>query len=125
MRICLSAEAESELRSLKGLDRDVGIALEACIEMLALDANEFEGREGFSIKRVGGLFRRGIRIYRVKYEKYIPGVRILFFSVPPKNCVFVSGIHPRGALGKGNDYDFAREPFTRAQRYWSLRGRLC
>ena len=93
--------------------------------MLTLEANEFEGHEGFSIKRVRGLFRKGIRIYRVKYEKYIYGLRILFFSVAAKDCVFVTGIHKRGDLGIGMDYDFSREPFTRAQRYWGMRDRLC
>lgn len=93
--------------------------------MLELDANEFEGREGFSVKKIVGLFRRGIRLYRLKYEKYIPGVRVLFFSVASKNCVFVTGIHPRADLGQGRNYDFFREPFVRAQRYWALRERLC
>jgi hypothetical protein len=61
----------------------------------------------------------------VKYEKYIPGLRILFFSVPGKNCVFVTGIHARPDLGIGNDYNFSREPFARAQRYWGVRNTLC
>jgi hypothetical protein len=125
MRVCLSGEAESEFRAVRQLDRETGIALEACIEMLGLDANEFEGQEGFSVKRIGGLFRRGIRIYRVKYEKYIPALRILFFSVPVKNCVFITGIHRRGDLGIGMDYDFSKEAFARAQRYWGMRERLC
>lgn len=122
MRICQSKEAEEEIRRIAALDRDIGVALNACIEMLAIDANEFEGQEGFSIRRIGGAFRRGIRIYRVKYEKYIAGLRVLFFSVPAKNCVFVTGVHSRSDLG---DYEFSREPLTRAIRYWGMRDRLC
>jgi hypothetical protein len=91
--------------------------------MLGLDANEFEGEDGFSIQRVGGLFRRGVRLSRVKYEKYIPGIRVLFFSIPAKDCVFVSGIHQRGDLG--GEYDFAKEPFVRARRYWGMKEGLC
>ncbi|SRR6266567_3616638 len=125
MRVCISKEAEQELRSFRQLDRETGIALDACIEMLALDANEFEGYEGFSIKRIGGLFRRGIRVYRVKYEKYIFGLRIFFFSVAGKDCIFVTGVHQRGNLGVGMDYDFSKEPFVRAQRYWGMKDRLC
>lgn len=125
MRICFSREATEEMHTLRALDPDLSEAIEACIGMLAIDANEFEGHEGFSIKRVGGLFRRGIRVYRVKYEKYIAGFRILFFSVASKDCVFVSGIHRRGDLGTGNDYDFARDPFARVQRYWGMKERLC
>ncbi|MEX0879025.1 MAG: hypothetical protein WEB59_16115 [Thermoanaerobaculia bacterium] len=125
MRTQKSVEAEEELNQLKRLDRETGIALEACSEMLIVDANEFEGHEGFSIKRVGGLFKRGVRVSRVKYEKYIHGRRILFFSIPTRNCVFVTGIHARGDLGVGNDYDFAKEPFTRAARYWGMRNTLC
>ncbi len=49
MRTCLSAEAQDELKSFKALERDTGIALEACIGMLGIDANEFEGQDGFSI----------------------------------------------------------------------------
>jgi hypothetical protein len=52
-------------------------------------------------------------------------VRILFFSIPVRNCVFVTGIHSRGVLGVGQDYDFSKEPFTRAQRYWGFRENLC
>lgn len=125
MQVKLSGEATVELTHLRGLDRDIGESLQACIEMLALEVNEFEGHEGFSIKRVIGLYRKGIRISRVKYEKYIRGLRILFFVVPGKQCVFVSGIHARGDLGEGNNYDFLREPFVRAQRYWGMRDRLC
>ncbi len=122
MRICQSKEAEEEIERIAVLDRDVGVALNACIEMLAIDANEFEGHEGFSIRRIGGAFRRGIRIYRVKYEKYIFGVRILFFSIPTKDCVFVTGVHSRRDLG---DYELSREPLTRALRYWAMKDRLC
>lgn len=122
MRICRSKEAEEEIRRIAALDRDIGVALNACIGMLAIDANEFEGHEGFSVRRVGGAFRRGIRIYRVKYEKYIAGLRILFFSIPSKNCVFVTGVHSRSDLG---DYALASEPLMRATRYWAMRERLC
>jgi hypothetical protein len=125
MQICKSNEAESEIQSLSHLDRELSVALEACIGMLAMDPNEFEGQDGFSIKRIGGLFRRGIRLYRVKYEKYISGRRILFFTVPAKNCVFVTGVHARGELGVGMDYDFSREGFVRAIRYWGMKDRLC
>jgi hypothetical protein len=125
MSLCHSPEVMEELKSFRELDRDIGIALDACIDMLRLEANEFEGQDGFSIKRVGGLFRRGIRVYRVKYERYIPGIRILFFSIPEKDCVFVSGAHRRSDLGVGMDYDFSREAFARAQRYWGMRSRLC
>ena len=122
MKICRSKEAEEEIRKIAALDRDVGIALNACIEMLSIDANEFEGNEGFSIRRIGEAFRRGVRIYRVKYEKYIFGLRILFFSVPSKDCVFVTGVHSRGDLV---NYEISRPPLTRAVRYWSMRERLC
>jgi hypothetical protein len=115
-------EAEEEIRRIAALDRDVGIALNACIEMLSLDANEFEGNEGFSIRRIGEAFRRGFRIYRVKYEKYIFGLRILFFSVPSKDCVFVTGVHSRSDLV---NYELSRAPLTRAIRYWGMRERLC
>ncbi len=125
MRVCLSAEAQDELKSFKALDRDTGIGLEACIEMLRIDASEFEGQEGFSIKRIGGLFRRGVRLYRIKYERYIPGLRILFFSIAAKSCVFISGVHRRSDLGIGMDYDFSRDPFARAQRYWGMKNQLC
>ena len=125
MQTCLSPEAETELELFKELDRDVGIALEASIGMLAWDPNEVELLDGFSIKRVVGLYRRGIRVSRVKYENQFHGVRILFFPISSKDCVFVSGIHSRGDLGLGNKYDFFREPFVRAQRYWGLREGLC
>jgi hypothetical protein len=59
------------------MDSNVGEAIRACIDMLQRDANEFKGIDGFSVKRIGGLFRRGIRVYRVKYERCIPGLRIL------------------------------------------------
>jgi hypothetical protein len=91
--------------------------------MLGLDANEFEGVDGFSIKRVGGLFRRGVRLSRVKYDKYVPAIRVLFFSIHTKDCIFVSGIHRRGDLGR--EYDFSKEPFVRARRYWGMREILC
>jgi hypothetical protein len=122
MKTCLSTEAQSEITRLK-VDPDCAEALRACIEMLSIDANEFEGRDGFSIRRVGGLFRRGVRLYRMKYEKYAPGKRVLFFSVPSRQCVFVTGVHDRSELG--TDYNFAKEPFVRALRYWGLRERLC
>jgi hypothetical protein len=125
MRVCLSREAETELGFFKAKDRAVGIALEASIGMLSSDANEVELPDGMSIQRVGGLFRRGIRVSRVKYENYFPGVRILFFSIQARNCVYVTGIHSRGDLGVGKNYDFSKEPFTRAQRYWGFRGNLC
>jgi hypothetical protein len=67
----------------------------------------------------------GFGVSRVKHEKQFPGVRILFFSIPVRNCVFVTGIHSRGVLGVGQDYDFSKEPFTRAQRYWGFRENLC
>ncbi|HEY3203349.1 MAG TPA: hypothetical protein VGL03_06775 [Thermoanaerobaculia bacterium] len=119
MRVRLSKEAKQELDSLSALDRNVGIALDA------IDANEFEGQEGFSIKRIGGMFRKGIRLYRMKYEKYFSGIRVLFFSIPRGDCVFVTGIHARSDLGVGRDYNFSREPFARAVRYWGMKERLC
>ena|ERR1700736_1080614 len=125
MLVQLSAEATQELSRIKSLDRDVGEALQACIEMLAIEVNEFEGQEGFSIQRVVGLHRRGVRVSRLKYEKYIRGLRVLFFVVSGKHCEFVSGIHPREDLGEGNNYDFFRDPFVRVQRYWGMRDRLC
>lgn len=125
MRVCLSREAEAELALFKAKDRVVGIALEACIRMLSTDANEVDLPGGMSIQRVGGLFRRGIRVSRVKYEHYFPGVRILFFSIPARNCVFVTGLHRRGELGVGKNYDFSKEPFVRAQRYWGFKENLC
>jgi hypothetical protein len=125
MRVCLSREAETELDSFKAKNRFAGIALEAPIAMLASDANEVELADGMSIQRVSGLFRRGIRVSRVKYENHFPGLRILFFSIPARNCVFVTGIHGRGELGVGKNYDFSKEPFTRAQRYWGFRENLC
>jgi len=125
MRTCLSPEAETELKLFKDLDRDVGIALEASIGMLAWDPNEVEPLDGFSIQRVVGLYRRGIRVSRVKYENHFHGIRILFFPISTRACVFVTGIHSRGDLGLGNSYDFFREPFVRAQRYWGLREGLC
>jgi hypothetical protein len=125
MLVCLSREAEEELTFFKANNRDVGIALEASIRMLSIDANEVELADGMSIQRVGGLFRRRIRVSRVKYEKHFPGVRILFFSIQSKNCIFITGIHSRGQLGVGRNYDFSKDPFTRAQRYWGLRENLC
>jgi hypothetical protein len=125
MRVYLSREAEAELDSFKAENRFAGIALEASIAMLASDANEVELADGMSIQRVGGLFRRGIRVSRVKYEKHFPGVRILFFSIPARKCVFVTGLHGRAELGVGKNYDFSKEPFTRAQRYWGFRESLC
>lgn len=123
MRICLSAEAQIELESLARRSPDLAEGVRACIEMLSLDANEFEGVDGFSIKRVGGLFKRGVRVSRVKYENYIPSVRVLFFSIPAKDCIFISGIHRRGDLG--GEYDFTREPFVRARRYRGMKEILC
>lgn len=125
MRVCLSREAERELGFFKTRNRVAGIALEASIAVLARDANEIELADGMSVKRVVGLFRRGVRVSRVKYENYFPGVRILFFSIPARDCVFVTGIHSRGELGVGKNYDFSKEPFTRAQRYWGFRENLC
>lgn len=125
MRVCLSREAETELGFFKAKNRVAGIALEATIATLASEANEVELPDGMSIQRVGGLFRRGIRVSRVKYENHFPGVRFLFFSIPARNCVFVTGIHSRGDLGVGKNYDFSKEPFTRAQRYWGFRENLC
>jgi hypothetical protein len=84
----------------------------------AANANELEGADGFSIRRV-------ICISRVKYEKYIPGLRILFFSIPLKACVYVTGVHARADLGVGREYDFSRAAFARAQRYWGIRKHLC
>lgn len=123
MRVCLSAEAHTELESLGRRNPDVAEGVRACIEMVGLDANEFEGIDGFSIKRVGGLFRRGVRVSRVKYENYIPSIRVLFFSIPAKDCIFVSGIHHRNDLG--GEYDFTKEPFVRARRYWGMKEILC
>lgn len=125
MRVCLSREAETELGFFKAKNRVAGIALEASIAVLASDANEVDLPNGMSIQRVGGLFRRGIRVSRVKYEKYFPGVKVLFFSIQSRNCVFVTEVHSRGELGVGKDYDFSKEPFTRAQRYWGFRENLC
>jgi len=122
MHLCRSKEADEEIRKIASLDRDMGIALEACISMLAIDANEFEGQEGFSVRRIGAAFRRGIRLYRVKYERYIPGLRIFFFSIPAEDCVFITGIHPRADL---QDYTISRDPLSRAIRYWGMRERLC
>ena len=99
--------------------------MEACIGMLRREANELEGVDGFSIRRVIGLSQRGIRISRVKYERYIPGLRILFFSIPLKACIYVTGVHARGDLGVGREYDFSRAAFARAQRYWGMRNHLC
>lgn len=99
--------------------------MEACIEMLRREANELEGVDGFSIRRVIGLSQRGIRISRVKYERYIPGLRILFFSIPLKDCIYVTGVHGRADLGVGREYDFSRAAFARAQRYWGMRNHLC
>ncbi|MDQ5858130.1 MAG: helix-turn-helix domain-containing protein [Acidobacteriota bacterium] len=95
----MSEEAEEEIGRFWRLDANVGEALEACIRMLRRDANELEGVDGFSIRRVIGLYRRGIRISRVKYERYIPGLRILFFSIPLKACIYVTGVHARADLG--------------------------
>lgn len=125
MRVCLSTEAETELALFRALDREVGIALEAAIEMLATDANEIDLPDGLSIQRVAGLHRRGIRVSRLKYEKYFHGVRVLFFSIPSRNCVFITGVHNRGDLGEGRNYDFAKEPFIRAQRCWGMKETLC
>lgn len=124
MHPCLSPEAEKELSRFKALDRDVGIALEASIEMLPFDPNEVELPDGLSIKPVVGLYRRGIRLSRVKYENHFHGIRILFFPIASKDCIFVTGIHNRGDLGSGN-YDFFREPLVRAQSYWRLREGVC
>lgn len=125
MHVCLSQEAEAELKLFRNLDRDVGIGLEASIEMLPRDPNEVELLDGFSIQHVVGLHRRGIRVSRVKYEKHFHGVRVLFFPISSKDCIFVTGIHGRGELGVGNSYEFFREPFVRAQRYWGLRESVC
>jgi hypothetical protein len=125
MRVCKSRETETELQAVKVKSRDLGIALEASIGMLSEDVNEVELPDGFSIKRVVGLYRRRISVSRVKYEKYFPGKRILFFPISTRNCVFVTGIHNRSELGIGRNYDFAKEPFIRAQRYWGLRENLC
>ena len=125
MHVCLSPEAETELKRCKDLDRDVGIALEASIEMLALDPNPVELLDGFSIQYVVALHRRGIRLSRLKYENHFHGVRVLFLPISSRDCVFVTGIHGRGDLGLGGSYDLFREPFVRAQRYWRLRESLC
>lgn len=125
MQSCLSPECQVELQHFTDMDSNVGEAIQACVDMLQRDANEFEGLDGFSVKRIAGLFRKGIRVYRVKYERYIPGLRILFFSIPSKNCVFITGIHERGTLGAGMDYDFFRDAFVRAQRHWALREQQC
>jgi hypothetical protein len=125
MRICYSQEAEREVTQLTALDRDIGEALDASIQMLATDANEFEGFDGYSVQRVQGLYRRGIRVYRLKYPKYLDNFRVLFFSIASKDCVFVTGVHSRSDLGIGADYNFAREPLMRAQRYWTIREQLC
>lgn len=125
MRSCLSPECTVELQRFAEANSNVGEAIRACIDMLERDANEFEGLDGFSVRKVTGLFRKGIRVYRVKYEQYIPGLRILFFSIPSKNCVFITGIHERGTLGAGMDYDFFRDPFVRAQRYWAMKEEQC
>ncbi len=55
MRICLSKEATAELDRLRS-DPDLFEGAEACIGMLKVDINEFEGNDGFSIARVQGLF---------------------------------------------------------------------
>lgn len=125
MRICHSEEARRELAQLRALDRDIGEALDASIQMLAFDANEFEGVDGYSIRKVQGLFMRGIRVYRLKYPNFLHDLRVLFFSIAPKDCVFITGVHHRGELGIGADYNFGREPLMRAQRYWTIREQLC
>jgi hypothetical protein len=125
MHACLSPEAATELKRYKDLDRDVGIALEASIEMLAQDPNPVELLDGLSIQHVVALYRRGIRVSRLKYEKHFHGVRVLFLPISSRDCVFVTGIHGRSELGMGGSYDLFREPFVRAQRYWRLRESLC
>lgn len=125
MHVCLSSEAATELKRFKALDRNAGIALEASIEMLARDPNPVELLDGFSIQHVIALYRRGIRVSRLKYENHFHGVRVLFLPISSRDCVFVTGIHGRGDLGLGGSYDLFREPFVRAQRYWRLRESLC
>lgn len=125
MRVCSSAEADAELKAFREMDAAVGLALEATLEMLEIENSEFEGSDGLSIARVQGLFRKGIRLYRVKYERYFHGIRILFLRLPPDRCVYVTGIHGRGDLGPGKEYRFSLEPFRRAQIHWGMKEHLC
>lgn len=119
MRVLRSPEASKELQGLSELDEMLAAGAEACIEMLGFDADAIspESEAGFSIQPVLELKRRRIHVFRVRYDEYLPGLRILYFRL--RGDVFITGIHKREDL-----YDSWKEPMLRAQRYWGRRDSL-
>jgi len=120
MIVRLSDEAKAELAALRGIDEMVAAGVDACLEMLALDYDtlEAESEAGFSIESVVGLKeQRKADVFRVKYEEFIPSLRIIFLRL--RGGPYVTGIHNRGDL-----YDPLKEPLVRAMRYWGRRQHL-
>jgi hypothetical protein len=117
MLVRLCDEAAAELDVLRRMDEMLAAGVDACLEMLALDydALEAETEAGFSIESVVALkLQRHADVFRVKYEEFIPSLRILFLRL--RGGPFVTGIHDRGNL-----YDPLKEPLVRAMRYWGRR----
>jgi hypothetical protein len=123
MRLRLSDEARADLDQIERSDFKLREALEACIERLRVDPDEFEsGRPGgLSKKRVQELWRKRVRVYRYRFDDVIPNHRILYLLA--RDLVFVTGIHSRDQL---SDYTLVRKPIVRASLYWgkSQRGTL-
>lgn len=117
MLVRLSTEATADLNALREMDEMLAAGVEACLELLALeyDALEAETEAGFSIESIVGLKQqRNADVFRVKFEEFIPSLRILFLRL--RGGPFVTGIHDRGTL-----YDPLKEPLVRAMRYWGRR----
>jgi hypothetical protein len=120
MQVRKSTEAKRELREFSLLDEGIGEGIRECLDRIELDVLEDLGRFGsYSVEPIQVLKARRVHVFRVKDESIIPGLRILFFRLPGKRGYYVTGIHRRDEL-----YDPLREPLTRAQRYYGMRGTL-
>lgn len=120
MLVRLSDEATADLAGLRGMDAMLAAGVDACLEMLALeyDALSAATEAGYSIESIAVLKeQRRADVFRVKYEEFIPSLRILFLRL--RGGPFVTGIHDRRDL-----YDPLREPLVRAMRYWGRRQHL-
>ncbi len=116
MNLQLATEAQGELDAFRAIDDMLVAGIEGCFDNLRLDADEFEAESdaGFSIEPVVALKRRGADVFRVRFDEFIPGIRILFFR--HRRGVFVTGIHKREDL-----YDPLKAPMVRALNYWGRR----
>lgn len=119
MKVFCSTQCAAELASYRKLGAKTELGLREAFRRLALEIDEFEGSEGWSIRAVQHLKRLKIPVFRAKSEAIIPGLRILFFPLPGENAIFITGIHARTELGA---YDATRPAIVRAWNLWMTRG---